>query len=46
MPKEWISRTMPWPIDGGSFPDKVVDVTPKILVTAYVLQSNQLSFSH
>eukprot|EP01127_Copromyxa_protea_P022848 TRINITY_DN8400_c0_g1_i3.p1 TRINITY_DN8400_c0_g1~~TRINITY_DN8400_c0_g1_i3.p1 ORF type:complete len:613 (+),score=125.42 TRINITY_DN8400_c0_g1_i3:1255-3093(+) len=31
----WISRTMPWPVDGGAFPNKVVSVTPKILVTAH-----------
>jgi hypothetical protein len=35
MPREWISRTMPWPVEGGGFPNKAVSVTPKVLVTAY-----------
>lgn len=30
---------MPWPVEGGGFPNKEVELTPKILITAYGFSS-------
>jgi len=39
MPREWTSRTMPWPCSGGKFANKDVRVTPRVVVTACVSSS-------